>query len=68
MKVHYNHGSVDVVYGKVVMPEGRFDIMLIRAIVREGYYDYTSVTEVFEMKAPGALAMQGASIEGRASG
>lgn len=68
MKVHDNHGTVNMVYGKVVTPECRFDITLIRAIARVGYYDYTSVTEVFEMKAPGASAMQGAGMEGKASG
>jgi hypothetical protein len=68
LKVHYNRGTVNMVYGKVVTPKGRFDITLIRAIAQEGYYDYTSMTKVFEMKAPGASAMQGAGVEGKASG
>jgi flavin reductase (DIM6/NTAB) family NADH-FMN oxidoreductase RutF len=71
-----NHGTVDVVYGEVVRihvddavitPEGKLDIPLIRPIARLGYYDYTSVTEVFEMKVPGASSTQGAGMMGKAS-
>jgi flavin reductase (DIM6/NTAB) family NADH-FMN oxidoreductase RutF len=76
LKGNSNHGTVDVVYGEVVRihvaddvvtPEGKLDIPLIRPIARMGYHDYTSVTEVFEMKVPGASAMQGAGMEGKAS-
>lgn len=76
LKGNSNHGTVDVVYGEVarihvadavVTPEGKLDIPLIRPIARMGYHDYTSVTEVFEMKVPGASAMQGAGMEGKAS-
>ena len=76
LKGRSNHGTVDVVYGEVVRihvaddvvtPEGKLDIPLIRPIARMGYHDYTSVTEVFEMKVPGASAMQGAGMEGKAS-
>ena len=76
LKGHSNHGTVDVVYGEVVRihvddavitPGGKLDIPLIRPIARMGYYDYTSVTEVFEMKVPGASSTQGAGMEGKAS-
>ena len=55
------HGWVDVVYGEVmrihvadevITPEGKLDIPAIRPLARLGYYDYTSVTETFEMKIP----------------
>ena len=55
------HGWVDVVYGEVmrihvadevITPEGKLDIPRIRPLARLGYYDYTSVTETFEMKIP----------------
>jgi flavin reductase (DIM6/NTAB) family NADH-FMN oxidoreductase RutF len=58
-----NHGWVEVVYGEVIhihvndaviTPEGKLDIPLIRPLARMGYADYTSVTEVFEMRIPGA--------------
>ena len=60
-----NHGWVDVVYGEVerihvadevIMPDGKMDITRIRPLARLGYYDYTSVTDVFEMRIPGASA------------
>jgi flavin reductase (DIM6/NTAB) family NADH-FMN oxidoreductase RutF len=71
-----SQGTVDVVYGEVVRihvddavitPEGKLDIPLIRPIARLGYYDYTSVTEVFEMKVPGASSGQGSGMMGTAS-
>lgn len=70
-----NHGWVDVVYGEVarihvrddvLTPEGKIDIAKIRPLARLGYYDYTSVTEVFEMKIPGATGAAAAGLEGRA--
>jgi flavin reductase (DIM6/NTAB) family NADH-FMN oxidoreductase RutF len=69
-----NHGWVDVVYGEVVrihvddavvMPDGKLDIARIRPLARLGYYDYTSVTEVFEMRVPGASGAAVAGLEGR---
>lgn len=69
-----NHGWVDVVYGEVmrihvddavVTAEGKLDIPKIRPLARLGYYDYTSVTEVFEMKIPGASGAAVAGLEGR---
>ncbi|MEX0339747.1 MAG: flavin reductase family protein [Arenibacterium sp.] len=68
------HGWVDVVYGEVmrihvadevVTPEGKLDIPAIKPIARLGYYDYAVVDQVFEMKIPGAGAMQAAGLEGK---
>lgn len=69
------HGWVEVVYGEVMRihvkdevltPEGKLDIPAIRPLARLGYYDYTSVTEVFEMQVPGASGAAAAGLEGRA--
>jgi flavin reductase (DIM6/NTAB) family NADH-FMN oxidoreductase RutF len=77
LKGNSNHGTVDVVYGEVVRihvadevvtAEGKLDIPLIRPIARMGYYDYTSVTEVFEMRVPESSSMMSAGMEGKASG
>ena len=55
------HGWVEVVYGEVmrihvndevIRPDGKLDIPAIRPLARMGYYDYTSVTETFEMRIP----------------
>lgn len=68
-------GWVDVVFGEVVRihvddtvvtPEGKLDIVKIRPLARLGYYDYTSITEVFEMKIPGASDSAAAGLEGKA--
>ncbi|WP_205300330.1 hypothetical protein [Pantoea sp. Ap-967] len=54
-------GTVDVVFGKVVgvhiddnvlTDSGRLDILKIRPLARLGYFDYTSVTSVFQMVIP----------------
>lgn len=69
-----NHGWVDVVYGEVVRihvddrmvtAEGKLDIARIRPLARLGYYDYTSVTDVFEMRVPGASGAAADGLEGR---
>lgn len=69
-----DHGWVDVVYGEVVRihvkdevitPEGKLDIPSIRPLARLGYYDYTSVTETFEMKIPGPNGMTNVGLEGK---
>ena len=69
------HGWVDVVFGEVtrihvsddvIDADGKIDIPLIRPLARLGYYQYTSVTEVFEMPIPGAGASAAAGLEGRA--
>ena len=69
------HGWVDVVFGEVtrihvkdevIRPDGKLDIPAIRPLARLGYYDYTSVTETFEMRIPGASAEAAAGLEGKA--
>jgi flavin reductase (DIM6/NTAB) family NADH-FMN oxidoreductase RutF len=66
--------DADVVFGEVVrihvnedfvLPTGKLDIKKVRPIARLGYYDYTSVTEIFEMRIPGADAAEMAGLEGR---
>ncbi len=70
-----HHGWVDVVFGQVtqihvkdavILPSGKLDIVGIRPLARLGYYDYTSVTEVFEMRIPGASRAASAGLEGKA--
>ena len=69
-------GYVDVVYGEVVRihvndnvinKEGKMDIKKIRPLARLGYYDYTSVTDVFEMRIPGASSKASDGLEGKSS-
>lgn len=76
LKGNSSHGWVDVVYGEVVRihvnddiltPEGKMDIARIRPLARLGYYDYTSVTEVFEMRIPGASGHAADGLEGKSS-
>ena len=54
-------GTVDVVFGEVVqihvrddvvLPSGKLDIARIAPLARLGYYDYTVVREIFEMRIP----------------
>lgn len=69
------HGWVDVVFGEVtrihvddamIRADGKLDIPRIRPLARMGYYDYTSVTETFEMRIPGASDSAAAGLEGKA--
>jgi flavin reductase (DIM6/NTAB) family NADH-FMN oxidoreductase RutF len=69
------HGWVDVVFGEVtqihvadavIRPDGKLDIPAIRPLARMGYYDYTSITETFEMRIPGASDAAAAGLEGKA--
>jgi flavin reductase (DIM6/NTAB) family NADH-FMN oxidoreductase RutF len=69
-----NVGNVDVIYGEVVRihvadhaltAEGKIDIPRIKPIARLGYYDYTVVTDVFEMRIPGDSAEADDGLEGR---
>lgn len=71
-----SHGWVEVVYGEVMhihvndnylTPDGKMDIPKIRPLARLGYYDYTSVTEVFEMRIPEAGFMSNEGLEGKSS-
>lgn len=66
--------DADVVFGEVVrihikedfvLPSGKLDILKARPIARLGYYDYTSVTDMFEMRIPNADADELAGLEGR---
>ncbi len=69
-----SHGWVEVVYGEVVRihvddnvltPEGKLDIPMIKPLARLGYYDYTAVTDVFEMRIPGVSDAAAAGLEGK---
>ena len=66
--------TVDLVIGRVtqvhikdevILENGKLDIKSIRPIARLGYYDYTVVDEIFEMKAPAATTEELAGLEGR---
>ncbi len=69
--------DADVVFGEVVrihikeefiLPSGKLDILKIKPIARLGYYDYTFVSEIFEMRIPNADATEMAGLEGRRRG
>ena len=69
-----SHGWVEVVYGEVVRihvnddvvtTDGKLDIPRIKPLARLGYYDYTAVTDVFEMRIPGASGAATAGLEGK---
>jgi flavin reductase (DIM6/NTAB) family NADH-FMN oxidoreductase RutF len=66
--------DADVVFGQVVrihvnddfvLPTGKLDILRIKPLARLGYYDYTTVTEMFEMRIPGASDEEMAGLEGK---
>ncbi len=44
--------------------DGKLDIRRLRPIARLGYYDYTVVNEIFEMRMPNASAAELAGLEG----
>jgi flavin reductase (DIM6/NTAB) family NADH-FMN oxidoreductase RutF len=65
-------GTVDVVFGRVLAihiddayltADGRLDVLKARPLARMGYYDYTSVTDVFAMQPVGSPARK-AGLEG----
>ena len=67
-------GSVDVVYGQVmrihvadsvILPSGKIDIANIRPIARMGYYDYATITDIFEMRIPSASGAAEDGLEGK---
>lgn len=67
-------GTVDIVFAEVVKihvkdeyidEHGKLDIKKIRPIARLGYYDYTVIDNVFEMRIPMASAEEAAGLEGR---
>lgn len=66
--------DADVVFGQVVrihvkdefiLRSGKLDILRIRPLARLGYHDYTTVTEMFEMRIPNASEAEMAGLEGR---
>jgi flavin reductase (DIM6/NTAB) family NADH-FMN oxidoreductase RutF len=66
-------GTVDVVFARVerihirddvIGADGKIDIKRIRPIARLGYYDYTVVDQVFEMRIPAANPLELAGLEG----
>ena len=70
-------GTIDIVFAQVetihiddrfITPEGKLDIPAIKPIARLGYFDYTVVKDVFEMRVPGADADARFGLEGRAAG
>ena len=67
-------GSVDIVIGKVLAihidddaltEDGLVDVLKIRPIARLGYYDYTSIENVFRMEIPGNNDQLLRGLEGR---
>ncbi len=69
--------EVDLVIGRVervhvddafILPDGKLDVARLKPIARLGYYDYTVVEQVFEMKPPGASEAELAGLEGRSHG
>jgi flavin reductase (DIM6/NTAB) family NADH-FMN oxidoreductase RutF len=67
-------GTVDVVFARVerihvddafIGADGKLDIGKLEPIARMGYYDYTVVRDVFEMRIPGAGAEALAGLEGK---
>ena len=48
-----------------ILDDGKIDILSIKPLARLGYYDYTYVDKMFEMKAPAATAEELAGLEGR---
>jgi flavin reductase (DIM6/NTAB) family NADH-FMN oxidoreductase RutF len=69
-------GSADVVFGRVVgihiddaalTADGLVDVLKIQPIARMGYYDYTTVDNVFRMVIPGGNTALLAGLEGSAS-
>ena len=68
-------GAVDVVFGKVIAihiddaaitADGRVDVLKIKPIARMGYYDYTTVDNIFQMVIPGNSKALLAGLEGSA--
>lgn len=66
--------SIDIVFARVekihiddaiIKPDGRLDIQSIRPIARLGYFDYTVVNEIFEMRVPESDEAARIGLEGR---
>jgi flavin reductase (DIM6/NTAB) family NADH-FMN oxidoreductase RutF len=70
---HSKVGTIDIVFAQVerihidesfLTPDGKLDILRIRPLARLGYYDYTSITDIFEMRIPNASAAEANGLEG----
>lgn len=68
-----NVGTVDIVFAQVetihinddvITVDGKLDVPRIKPIARMGYFDYTVVTDTFEMRVPGSDADAQAGLEG----
>ena len=49
-----------------ITTEGKLDIPGIKPIARMGYYDYTCIQDVFEMRIPNASGVEKDGLEGKA--
>jgi len=67
-------GTIDIVFARVekihiddsvILPNGKLDIKKIRPIARLGYFDYTVVDSIFEMRVPGSDEAAQYGLEGR---
>lgn len=67
-------GTIDIVFAsverihiddEVITADGRLDIPRIKPIARLGYFDYTVVTDTFEMRVPGSDSDAAFGLEGR---
>ena len=56
--IHINEDFLDA--------DGKIGVLKIRPIARMGYFDYTVVTEKFEMRVPGSDSAAQAGLEGSA--
>lgn len=67
-------GTIDIVFAQVerihiaddvIDVDGKLDIPRIKPLARMGYYDYTTVTETFEMRIPEASDAAADGLEGQ---
>ncbi len=49
----------------VIRPSGKLDVVTIRPIARMGYYDYATITNIFEMRIPSASGAAEDGLEGK---
>ena len=50
---------------QIINEDGKLDIAKIKPLARLGYYDYTFVDKVFEMRIPGASEKAVDGLEGK---
>lgn len=69
-------GTIDVVFASVerihiddsvITADGKLDIPAIQPIARMGYFDYTVVTDVFEMRVPGSTVEAEYGLQGQSA-